>query len=106
MIMRLTALAPGGMGPGGGLLGLPAGAAAAFAGPGGGGQQAIGGPGGSGMAGGGDVAGLIEDESMVNMSNIEGQLRASALRKLADLVEKHPDETVTIMRGWMAQENG
>ena len=117
MIMRLTALAPGaaglgggpGGGPGGGLLGLPAGASAAFAGQAGGGQHAIAGPGGSysGLpgGGGGDLAGLIEDESMVNMAQIEGQMRASALRKLSELVEKHPDETLNIMRGWMAQEN-
>ena len=37
---------------------------------------------------------------------IEGQMRASSLRKLTEIVGKHPDETLTIMRGWMAQENG
>ena len=42
---------------------------------------------------------------MVNLTQIEGQMRASALRKLSELVEKHPDETLNIMRGWMAQEN-
>jgi flagellar M-ring protein FliF len=52
------------------------------------------------------VAGLLEDESMVNLSMIEGQMRASSLRKLSDLVEKHPEETLTIMRGWMAQDHG
>ena len=30
----------------------------------------------------------------------------ASLRKLAELVDKHPQETLTIMRGWMAQENG
>jgi flagellar M-ring protein FliF len=49
--------------------------------------------------------GLIEDESMVNMAMIEGQLRASSLRRLSDLVEKHPTETLTILRGWMATDN-
>ena len=109
MIMRLTALAPGSAGPGGGLLGLPAGASAAFNGPGASGQHAIAGPGGT-YAGqisgpGGDATGQLEDDSMVNLTQIEGQMRASALRKLSELVEKHPDETLNIMRGWMAQEN-
>ncbi len=109
MIMRLTALAPGSAGPGGGLLGLPAGASAAFNGPGASGQHAIAGPGGT-YAGqisgpGGDATGQLEDDSMVNLTQIEGQMRASALRKLSELVGKHPDETLNIMRGWMAQEN-
>jgi flagellar M-ring protein FliF len=47
-----------------------------------------------------------DDDSMISLSQIEGQMRASSLRKLSDIVGKHPDETLTIMRGWMAQENG
>lgn len=50
------------------------------------------------------TAGLLADESMVNLANIEGQMRASSLRRLGDLVERHPEETLAIMRGWMAQE--
>ena len=49
---------------------------------------------------------LLEDESMVNIAQIEGQIRASSLRKVSELVEKHPDETLSIVRGWMVQENG
>ena len=48
----------------------------------------------------------LEDEAMISLNQIEGQMRASSLRKLSDIVGKHPDETLTIMRGWMAQENG
>ena len=47
---------------------------------------------------------LLADESMIEMANIEGQLRASNIRKLAEMVEKHPDESLNIMRGWMSQE--
>ena len=49
---------------------------------------------------------LLEDESMVNLAQIEGQIRASSLRRVTDLVDKHPDETLAIVRGWMVQENG
>jgi flagellar M-ring protein FliF len=79
-----------------------------LAGPsGGGGGGAV--MGGGGMAGsalalaGGEGA---EDESMVSIGNVEGQMRASALRRLADLVERHPDESLTIVRAWMQEGNG
>jgi flagellar M-ring protein FliF len=48
---------------------------------------------------------MLEDESMVNVAQIEGQMRASSIRRLADLVEKHPDEAVAIVRGWMTPES-
>ena len=113
MIQRVTALAPGGAG--GGLLGLPGSGAAVTTGPGG--ATMIAGPGGvmlpapgaagaAGMlAGAGGPAGLIEDESMVNVAQFEGQMRASSLRKLTEMVDKHPTETLTILRSWMAQDN-
>ncbi len=115
MIQRLTALAPGGAA--GGLPGLPSpdgsgagtmmvGGVSMVMGPGGIPIPAPAGMGQPGLPGPNGVAGLIEDESMVNLAQIEGQMRASSLRKLSELVGKHPNETLTIMRGWMAQENG
>ena len=47
---------------------------------------------------------MLADESMVNMLNVEGQLKASSIRRLSEMVEKHPEESLTIMRGWMTQE--
>jgi flagellar M-ring protein FliF len=47
---------------------------------------------------------LLNDESMVNIANIEGQLRASSIRRLSDLVDKHPEESLAIVRAWMQQE--
>ncbi len=49
---------------------------------------------------------LLADESMVEVTNIEGQLKASSIRKLAEMVEKHPAESLSIMRGWITQEPG
>jgi flagellar M-ring protein FliF len=46
-----------------------------------------------------------EDESMVKIANIDGQLKASSIRRIADLVEKHPEESLSIVRGWMQQES-
>jgi flagellar M-ring protein FliF len=113
MVTRLTALAPAGLvladgsAAGGGYpggiptLSAPSGMAA-LAGPGSSGA----GSSGAGSSGGGPTAAQLEDEAMISLSQIEGQMRASSLRKLTDIVGKHPDETLTIMRGWMAQENG
>ena len=51
-------------------------------------------------------AGLITDDSMVEIANIAGQMRASSLRRIGMLAQKHPNETLTIVRGWIARENG
>jgi flagellar M-ring protein FliF len=90
-------------------------AGAALAGPGGVAMAAIGGPAGSAMIAGpggvpmlagpaGSILGAGDDESMINMSQIEGQMRASSMRKVAELVGKHPDESLAILRAWMTAE--
>ena len=43
------------------------------------------------------------DEAMLDLANVEGQIRASSVRRLADLVERHPEESLNIVRGWMQQ---
>ncbi|MDA8253096.1 MAG: flagellar basal-body MS-ring/collar protein FliF [Rhodospirillales bacterium] len=50
--------------------------------------------------------GREDDEVMIAVANIEGHLRASSIRRLAELVEKHPEESLTIVRTWMLQEPG
>jgi flagellar M-ring protein FliF len=47
---------------------------------------------------------LGERESMINIAQIEGQMRASSIRRVAELAEKHPEQAVSVVRGWMAQE--
>jgi flagellar M-ring protein FliF len=94
MILRITAVTPTGVIAGGSALatlGRPA--APALPSPA---MQAV-------TAGGSPP--LIEDESMVNIAQVEGQMRASSLRRIGELVEKHPEETLSIVRGWMVQEN-
>jgi flagellar M-ring protein FliF len=68
-------------------------------------------PGGGGGGGGALMSSAmgtqaIADESMVNLQNIEGQMRASTMRKVADMVEQHPEATLAIMRGWMTADEG
>jgi flagellar M-ring protein FliF len=44
----------------------------------------------------------LTDESTVSLNQIEGQIRASSIRQLVDLTDRHPDTTLAIIRGWMA----
>lgn len=120
MVMRVTAL--GGAALGGGAVGaLPGGGAMALGGDGGitaaslgmapdgtrllegpsGGGGMARGPGGDSYGGGGG-----EDDSLVSLSNIDGQLRASSIRRLGEMVEKHPEESLSIVRAWMQEGAG
>jgi flagellar M-ring protein FliF len=94
MVLRITSVAPGSAlaMADGGLLATPA-------------ARALAGPGSPPLLPNGQPA-LLEDESMVNIAQIEGQMRASSLRRITDLVDKHPEETLSILRGWMMQEAG
>lgn len=68
--------------------------------------MALAGGGGTRSAGAerdGDVA-AIEDDSLISLANVEGAIRMSSLRRVMSLAEKHPEETVAVMRGWLAQE--
>jgi flagellar M-ring protein FliF len=46
-----------------------------------------------------------EMDSMIDVNRIEGKVRASTLRKIGEIVEKHPEEAVAILRAWMYQES-
>jgi flagellar M-ring protein FliF len=59
---------------------------------------------GGGPGGGGGQPGVDEDDTLT-MSNIQGQLRASAIRKVTTLVDQHPDTTLGIIRAWMAVDH-
>jgi flagellar M-ring protein FliF len=63
--------------------------------------------GGGALVGGGAGGALVpldgEDDNMMAMANVEGAMRASAVRRITDLVDKHPEETVAIVRRWMLE---
>ena len=68
---------------------------------------AIAGPAGAAAIAGpqGVALNMLSDDAMVEVANIEGQMRASSLRRINELVTRHPDETLAIVRGWIVQEN-
>jgi flagellar M-ring protein FliF len=78
-------------------------------------QRAL--PGGSGGDGGGGMAQIgqeeparslalpspqpAEIEQRIDMAKIEGQVKASSVKSVAEFVQKHPEESVSILRGWL-----
>ncbi len=46
-----------------------------------------------------------EFERMIDISRVEGRVKASSLRKVGEIVDKHPDEAISILRNWMYQES-
>ena len=83
-------------------------------------QQLIAGPGGVGTGGGqhgshGQIAydpqtgealalpppGPSEIDQRIDLAKIEGQVRGSAAKSIAEFVERHPDESVSILRTWL-----
>ncbi len=48
---------------------------------------------------------MAEDiEQMIDLNKVEGRVRASSVRKIGEIVDKHPDEAVAIIRNWLYQE--
>lgn len=40
---------------------------------------------------------------MIDIARIEGQVKASSLKKIGEIVDKHPEEAVSIIRNWLYQ---
>lgn len=45
-----------------------------------------------------------EGDMMLDITNVDGRVRASSLKKISDIIDKHPEEAVTIIRNWMYDE--
>lgn len=54
----------------------------------------------------GDTSAADEEiEHMINIKNIEGRIKASSLQKITEIIDKHPQEAVGIIRGWLLQDS-
>lgn len=42
-----------------------------------------------------------ELEAKIDIARIEGQVKASSVKRVSEFVEKHPEESVSILRGWL-----
>ena len=54
------------------------------------------------MLGDDDESGGLDQ--LIDVQKIEGRVRASSLRKIGEIIDKHPDEAVTILRNWLHQD--
>jgi flagellar M-ring protein FliF len=54
-----------------------------------------------GPAGAGALPGPDEAEPAIDIAQIQGRVRASSVKKVAEVVEQHPDESIQIIRGWL-----
>ena len=70
-----------------------------------GGMAQLTGPGGVPMP----VPGAGEDEDdldeLIDIDKVEGRVKASSVRKINDIVDKHPEEALAIVRTWLYQES-
>jgi len=65
-------------------------------------QLGYNGPGGSGTGTALATTGESE-ETMIDLGQVEGRVRASSIKKIGEIVDKHPEEAVAILRSWMYQ---
>jgi flagellar M-ring protein FliF len=40
-------------------------------------------------------------EQKIDIARIEGQVKASSVKRVSEFVEKHPEESVAILRSWL-----
>lgn len=44
-------------------------------------------------------------EELIDIDRVEGRVKASSVKKVGEIVDKHPDEALSILRNWMYQES-
>ncbi len=45
-----------------------------------------------------------EEDSLINIKGVEGRVKASTLKKVEEIVENYPAETVSVIRSWMTTQ--
>ncbi len=43
-------------------------------------------------------------DELIDIDRVEGRVKASSVKKVGDFIDKHPDETLSILRSWLYQE--
>ncbi len=52
--------------------------------------------------GGGDNE--VRQEEMIDIDRVDGRVKASSVKRVGEIVDKHPEETLAIVRGWLHSE--
>lgn len=68
--------------------------------PGAGGMPGM--PGVPGMAGGpGGMGGADEPDTLIDVANVKGGMKSSTMKKINEIVDKYPEETMGVVRQWL-----
>ena len=46
-----------------------------------------------------------EEESLIDIQGVDGKVKSSSIRKVEEIIENYPNETVSVIRSWMTQES-
>ncbi len=46
-----------------------------------------------------------EEESLIDIQGVDGKVKSSSIRKVEEIIENYPQETVSVIRSWMTQDN-
>jgi len=52
----------------------------------------------------GDDEDDMEADELIDIEKVEGRVKASSVQKIGEIVSKHPEEALSIVRNWMYQE--
>ncbi len=47
----------------------------------------------------------VEEDSLIDMQQVEGKVKASSVKRVEDIVENYPNEAVSVLRSWMSSES-
>ncbi|MGH1378191.1 MAG: flagellar basal-body MS-ring/collar protein FliF [Alphaproteobacteria bacterium] len=48
---------------------------------------------------------IEEGDDLINIQGVEGRVKASTIKKVEEIVDNYPEETVSVIRSWMSQES-
>lgn len=79
---------------------------AAIGGPSGGGNARLTAGGADGSIGiGGDQPADAESDILIDVANIKGGMKSSSIKKINEIVDKYPEETMGVLRQWVVRPN-
>jgi flagellar M-ring protein FliF len=66
---------------------------------------ALSGPGADSFSAGGGprIDGEYSDD-LIDIDQVEGRVKASSVKKVGEIIAKHPDEALSVIRSWMYTE--
>ncbi len=70
------------------------------------GRPALAGPGEAGFSALSELGGEEEQfDELIDIDRVEGRVKASSFKTIGELLDKHPDEALSIIRSWMYEES-